>query len=174
MKRYLRYLQYILFVVLLIAVGKLDYQADGRKALIIRVVEGVAFGVVAVYFTVVVFLQLPYLGGATVSISLLSVLAIGCLIKMGVILVKALPDLIKNQISEYYITSWELIQGNELYAFMSSCCIKGCDQNGKVVRFNINKNTFIRLKDISEPYIILIKAYTRTRIVINAAVIKKF
>lgn len=167
-------ISYVVVLAAILMASTLVFPAEGKKALILRIVNGILFGISCVLLCIAVAVKLPELGWGSFSMPLLSILAVACLAKMVITLGRALPDLKNNQIMEYYLTSWTLVRGSTLHTPTSVYYIKGCDQTGKKVRFYISKNTFLDLLDEPGRYHILVRVFERTKIVLSTAVIRRF
>lgn len=167
------YIQNMVVLAVILLGATLVFPAQGYKALVMRAVNGIFFGIAAVLFFVVVMVKLPVLGWTSVSMPFFSVAVVVCFIKMGITLVKALTDLIKKETKEYILYPWTLVRGSTFHTATSVYYIKGYDQTDRKVRFYVDKNTFLDLADEAEHSPIQVKVFTHTRIVINAGFLKK-
>ncbi len=154
----------LVFAILLVGIT-LIFPPEGRKALILRAVNGLLFGISALLMVIVIVEKFPQLGWDSLSMPLLSALSAIFLVKMCVTLAKALPDLFNSQMSTYTLSDWTLYRGSMWHTPTSVYYLRGTDQTGKKIRFYISRDTFLDLADRPYRFHIIIKAYKHTKIV---------
>lgn len=158
----------LVFAIVLVGIT-LIFPPEGKKALLLRAVNGLLFGISALLMIIVILEKFPQLGWDSLSIPLLSALSAIFLVKMCITLAKALPDLFNPQISTYTLSDWTLYRGSMWHTLTSVYYLRGTDQTGKKIRFYISRDTFLNLADRPYRFQIIIKAYKHTKIVSQAA-----